>query len=99
MTFTASDPPTLPPRFLQPAIVVERGADGIVARDEPLLGAPQAGRGDELHRPRELARVRDRADAPLEVLGGRQVRRTRNRDDDRVVEIPDAEQKRATGLH
>jgi feruloyl-CoA synthase len=28
MTFTASDPPTLPSRFLQPAIVVERGADG-----------------------------------------------------------------------
>jgi feruloyl-CoA synthase len=28
MTFTAIDPPTLPPRFLQPAIVVERAADG-----------------------------------------------------------------------
>ena len=28
MTSTASDPPTLPPRFLQPAIVVERAADG-----------------------------------------------------------------------
>jgi feruloyl-CoA synthase len=28
MTFTARDPPTLPPRFLQPGIVVERAADG-----------------------------------------------------------------------
>ena len=28
MTFTAIDPPTLPPRFLQPAIVVERAVDG-----------------------------------------------------------------------
>jgi feruloyl-CoA synthase len=28
MTFTSIDPPTLPPRFLQPAILVERASDG-----------------------------------------------------------------------
>ena len=40
-------------------------------RVDPLLGAPQLRRGDELHRARDLARVADGLDPPLEVLNRR----------------------------
>ena len=59
----------------------DRGARASDARDQlahrlgirshrldPRLRAAQAGRGDELHRLRDLARVPDRPDAPLEIL-------------------------------
>ena len=37
-------------------------------RADPLLRAPQLRRGDELHRPRDLARVADGLDAAFEIL-------------------------------